>query len=522
MVGEKLNTPRTLDEFMQAGIRQLGLGQPKEAEILFRQALFRKVGFPPAMEALGVSLEQQGREKEAMESYRRVLAIAPQSVVARFQIAKLLAEHDRWQGAVTELRKLLEYAPNLLEARLILAQGLVKLEQDTAAESELRRCIKQDSKSSEAHSMLGYRLQAIGRFGEAREHFRQSIELQPNQSVSYHGIFQGAKATEDDRKLVESMVTAIDSGTLFGPDRMYLIYTVAKCFEDLGEYESAAKRYIEANLLAQTHCLKGRAFNRQAYESEISEAIKSLSRCALDQIANVGSQDQTPIFIVGMMRSGTTLVEQILSSHPEVAGGGERDFWLKEGRHLTKPSEIRKRTTHLAEDYLKSLQQVQSGHRRVTDKMPQNFQLLGLIHTVFPSAPIIHVRRDPIDTCLSIYTTPYQKSPDFAHDPKTIVFAFQQYLRVMEHWRKVLPSSQFLEVDYEDLVQNRESVTRKLVEFCGLDWSDACLHHETNPRVVATPSVWQVRQPIYQSSIHRAQNFLPWLPDFGELNSGSN
>jgi tetratricopeptide (TPR) repeat protein len=517
MVGEKLNTTRTLDEFMQAGIRQLGLGQPKEAEILFRQALFRKVGFPPAMEALGISLEQQGREKEAIETYRRVLAIAPKSVVARFQIAKLLAARDRWQDAVTELRKLLEYAPNLLEARLILAQGLVQLEQDIAAESELRRCIKQDSKSSEAHSMLGYRLQATGRFGEAREHFRRSIAIEPNQSVSYHGIFQGAKASEDDRSLLESMAIAVDSGTLSDPDKMYLIYTIAKCYEDLGEYELAAQRYIDANRMAQIHCLRGRVFNREAYTAEITEAISHFDQGTFGQLVGVGSNDQTPIFIVGMMRSGTTLVEQILCCHPNVAGGGEREFWLKEGRHLVNPSEIRKQAPQLAKDYLKSLEQVQSGHQRVTDKMPQNFQLLGLIHTIFPLAPIIHVRRDPIDTCLSIYTAPYQKSPDFAHDPETIVFAYQQYLRVMEHWRKVLPNSQFLEVDYEDLVQNRESVTRRIVEFCGLDWSDACLHHESNPRVVATPSVWQVRQPIYKSSINRAQNFLPWLPEFGVL-----
>ena len=502
---------------MQAGIRQLGIGQPKEAEKLFRQALFRKVGFPPAMEALGLAVEQQGRAREALELYRRVLAISPKSVIARFQSAKLHAERDQWTEAVSELKKLLEYAPNMIEARLILAQGLVKLEQDSAAELELRRCIKQDPDSAEAHSMLAYRLQATGRFDEARSHFKQSINIAPNQSLAYHGVFQGAKATAGDRELLATMVSTVESGALSSSDQMYLLYTIAKCHEDLGEYESAARAYLQANKMAQLHCLNGRKLNRESYVAELDEAVAHFDRTAFDQLQGIGSSDQSPIFIVGMMRSGTTLVEQILCCHPDIAGGGEREFWLKEGRHLVDTANIRAKAAGMASAYLHSLQAVQLGHRRVTDKMPQNFQLLGLIHTVFPLSPIIHVRRDPVDTCLSIFTTPYQKSPDFAHDPETIVFAYQQYQRIMEHWRTVLPSSKFLEVDYEDLVQNRDVVTRKLIEFCGLEWSNACLHHDQNPRVVATPSVWQVRQPIYKSSINRAQNFLPWLPEFKSL-----
>ena len=143
--------------------------------------------------------------------------------------------------------------------------------------------------------------------------------------------------------------------------------------------------------------------------------------------------------------------------------------------------------------------------------------MLGLVHIAFPSARIIHIRRDPIDNCLSIFTTPYQKPPGFGLIRRNIVFAYRQYWRLMEHWRKTLPSDRFLEVNYEDLIENREAVTRRMIEFAGLDWDDSCLQHEKNERSVSTPSMWQVRQPIYKTSVARWRKFEPWLGELAEL-----
>jgi hypothetical protein len=149
--------------------------------------------------------------------------------------------------------------------------------------------------------------------------------------------------------------------------------------------------------------------------------------------------------------------------------------------------------------------------------MPQNFQMLGLIHLAFPKAPIIHIRRNPVDTCISIYTTAYQKSPAFAHDRDSIVFAYRQYQRLVAHWRKVLPKERFLDIDYEDLTGNPEPVIRRMVGFCGLSWESGCLQPQLNDRLVTTPSLWQVRQPMYRSAVERWRVYEPWLGPFRQL-----
>jgi hypothetical protein len=149
--------------------------------------------------------------------------------------------------------------------------------------------------------------------------------------------------------------------------------------------------------------------------------------------------------------------------------------------------------------------------------MPTNFLLLGLIYLTLPNARIIHCRRSPVDTCLSIYMTPFSNLPDFAYDRDTIAFYWEQYARLMAHWRHVLPPNRFLEVDYEDLVAQREGVTRKIIAFCGLDWDERCLRPETNERIVRTPSAWQVRQPVYTNSIGRWRRYREWLGPFRRL-----
>jgi len=163
------------------------------------------------------------------------------------------------------------------------------------------------------------------------------------------------------------------------------------------------------------------------------------------------------------------------------------------------------------------LSSVDETAQHVTDKMPHNFVHLGLVHLLFPNVKIIHCRRNPVDTCLSIYTTPFPEPLNFGHDPELIVFFYKEYQRLMEHWRKVLPSDRFMEVDYEDLITDRENTTRKLVQFCGLEWEDSFLHHEKNEGAIRTPSWWQARQPVYSSSMGRWKNYEPWLGEFKKL-----
>jgi hypothetical protein len=204
-----------------------------------------------------------------------------------------------------------------------------------------------------------------------------------------------------------------------------------------------------------------------------------------------------------------------------VAAGSELEFWLEGdarqmllGRSSALTSASSKR---IAASYLQTLSRLANGRVRVTDKQPNNYIALGLAHSIFPNCRIVHCRRNPIDTCLSIYHTPYKSPPEFAFVKADIVAAYRLYQKLMEHWRQVLPANRFLEIDYETLVADGESSIRQLLEFCGLPWSEKCLSHETASRLVRTPSFWQVRQPLNQGSVGKWKRYEPWLGEFATL-----
>jgi hypothetical protein len=225
------------------------------------------------------------------------------------------------------------------------------------------------------------------------------------------------------------------------------------------------------------------------------------------------------LFIVGMIRSGTSLMEQIVSSHPDVAGAGELSFWHDHEQDCWGADGLPdpERLQQISGMFVELIQSKAPQARRVTDKLPHNFALIGEIASALPEARFIHCRRSPADNCLSVYTTAYQRPPVFAHDRANIAFAYREYARMMDHWRAVLPADRLLEVSYEEMVQDREAVVRRVIEFIGLPWHEACLRHEENQRAVRTPSLWQVRQPIYTTSMQRWRRFEEWIPEFVEL-----
>jgi hypothetical protein len=226
------------------------------------------------------------------------------------------------------------------------------------------------------------------------------------------------------------------------------------------------------------------------------------------------------VFIVGMPRSGSTLVEQILSSHPAVAAGGELSFWVDRlrGWGVSGVSSLDAGILFkAAKDYRAELRRIGPEALRVIDKRLWNFELLWLIRLALPGAPIIHCRRNPVDTCLSIFFANFSAREGYAWDRGDLAFFYRQYERLMDHWRLALPPGRFTEVEYEALIADREAETRRLIAFCGLDWDDACLLPERNGRVVKTASLWQVRQPVYPTSVGRWRRYEPWLGELREL-----
>ena len=225
-----------------------------------------------------------------------------------------------------------------------------------------------------------------------------------------------------------------------------------------------------------------------------------------------------------MPRSGTTLVEQILSSHPDVAAGGELSFWgdrFASGLWVFDATASTEPVHRLATEYLAILRAICPSTPRITDKMPFNFWLLGIIRQVFRRATFVHCRRHPVDTCLSIFTTDFDGIIDFAGERSDLVFFYRQYERLMAHWREVLPLERFIEIDYEMLVAEPEPQTRRLLAGCELEWDDACLAPHLNQRRIATASMWQARQPIHRSSVGRWRHYEPWLGELRELSPGA-
>jgi hypothetical protein len=285
---------------------------------------------------------------------------------------------------------------------------------------------------------------------------------------------------------------------------------IGKAAEDLGDYALAMQHFDAADAARQSFV----SFDPAAVSIEIDRLIARFTPELIARASELGSRDATPVLIIGMPRSGTTLVEQIVSIHPEAAAGGELHFWNQRGTawHGSGATDIEPPfLAQAAADYLGFLRAIAPKAARVTDKMPFNFLWAGLIHLAFPRATIIHCRRAAVDTALSIHQTYFNSSLAFPTGGAKLVEYFHDYQRLVDHWRSVLPADRFIEVDYEELTRESEPVIRRIIAACGLAWHDACVRPECNPRAVNTPSKWQARQPIFRTSVGRWRRYEPWL-----------
>jgi hypothetical protein len=322
------------------------------------------------------------------------------------------------------------------------------------------------------------------------------------------------------------MQAALATPGLEAGQRQRLHLAIGKAAEDLGDYGLAMQHLDAADAVRRGSA----SFDSTAFSSEIDRLIARFTPELIARAPELGSCDAMPVLIIGMPRSGTTLVEQIVSMHPEVGGGGELNFWNQRGAAWQRSGAAGNETPFVptenpaseflakaAADYLGVLRAIAPTAARVTDKMPFNFLWAGLIHVAFPRAIIIHCRRAAVDTALSIHQTHFHPSLAFPTGGAELVAYFRSYQRLIDHWRCVLPADRLIEVDYEDLTREPEPIIRRIIAACGLAWNDACLRPESNPRAVKTPSKWQTRQPIYRTSVARWRRYEPWLGPLREL-----
>jgi tetratricopeptide (TPR) repeat protein len=487
-----------------------------EAAASFELAIVLEEGVVATHYHLAVAFDRQGLRSPAIAAYRRAVELAPELTEAHRRLGELLEAEGDAENAALSHRRAAAGAPDTTLGRLGLAAALM-LEGDLReAEALLRQAIALDPDSDPLHTVLGDLLSRQGHFDEAIAAYDRAIELNTSRAPAHLNAVLIRKCTEADRPRLERMLSSLRDTALPDDYRMQLHFACGKLLDDLGDYQEAMRHFEAANRL------RGREmrFNRLVFSKHCDGLAERFTSAFFAANRELGCDDETPLLIVGMPRSGTTLVEQILSSHPAIAAGGELPFWPRRpsspgiaNATFRTPEAAR----DLSRDYLGLLRRIGPQSARVTDKTPFNFHRLGLIHTLLPEAHIIHCRRHPVDTCLSMYFLHFSERMEFIGDKGDLAFAYHQYARLMEHWREVLPPDRFIEVDYENLVADREAVTRRLVAFVGLDWHDACLAPERNERVVTTMSMWQARQPVYTTSVARWRRYEPWLGELRQL-----
>jgi tetratricopeptide (TPR) repeat protein len=503
------------------GLACLEVGGVPDAIEALQRAVAINPRYADAYFRLGIGLEKLGNFGGAIAAYDRATQLTPSQSEAWFRAGALVYELGHRNEAIGCFRRAAVTGSKTSFGRLGKARALLTEGREPEAEHVLRQTLALDSNNAMAHDLLGNLLSEFGRFDEARECFERAIAIAPLLAGSYYDLVRCRPVTSDDG-LIQKMEAARDTPGLEAAQLLRLHLAIGKAADDLGDYALAMQHFDAADVVRRGSV----PFDSSAFSSEIDRLI---ARCSPDWIARApefGNRDATPVLIIGMPRSGTTLVEQIISMHPEVGAGDELNFWNERGAawHGTGGNE-NSFVAKAAKDYLGVLRTIAPTKARVTDKMPFNFLWAGLIHMTFPRSTIIHCRRAAVDTALSIHQTHFHPGLAFPTGGAELVSYFRDYQRLTDHWRSVLPADRFLEVDYEDLTSTPEPVIRRIIAACGLAWHDDCLRPESNPRAVKTPSKWQTRQPIYRTSVARWRRYESWLGPLRALvktNSGED
>jgi tetratricopeptide (TPR) repeat protein len=492
------------------GLACLEIGLVPEAIAAFQRAVASNPRYADAYFRLGIALEQLGDLGSAIVAYDRATELQPTLTEAWFRAGALVYTMGHRDEAIGCFRRAAASGPKTRFGRLGAVRALLTEDRDVEAERVLRKTLVLDPGDALAHDLLGNLLAEFGRFEEARECFTHAVTIAPLMAGSYYDLVRCRPVTTADADLVARMQAALATPGLEVAHRMRVHLALGKAADDLGDHALAMRHFDAADSLRHGSS----SFDSAAFETEINRLIERCTPDSIARAAELGSRDATPVLIIGMPRSGTTLVEQIVSSHPEVRAGGELNFWNERGAawHRAGPAGteapfLRQAAVH----YLRVLRAIGPRSARVTDKMPFNFLWAGLIHLAFPRATIIHCSRAAIDTALSIHQTLFHPGLAFPTGGAKLVAYIRSYQRLTDHWRRVLPADRFIEVEYEELTREPEPVIRRIIAGCGLAWDDACLRPERNPRSVKTPSKWQTRQPINRHSVERWRRYEPWL-----------
>lgn len=505
--------PFDLQRQLEQGIEHHKAGRGEEAEKVYRSVLSKVPNQPDALNLLGVLAMEAGNHDAAFELLERAVMARPKDPAILNNYGNALSLVRRFEDAINHLERALAINPNMADSWLNLGRTLNMAGQGKRALKCFERLLKIKPDAHGAKAGISRAYLGMGQTAEAEVAAREMIKLAPESANGYVNLSNARKFKSDDPEIAE-VERMIGSKETSGKEMRGLYFAAAKMCDDVGRYADAFKYYDQANSLASG------TYDRKALEQNYAELKKTYTRKFYEEHKGQGSDSERPVFIVGMPRSGTTLTETIIGAHPQAFAAGELETVKRCERDAATlvykdegPQKNPRQLTWvgieiLAQRYLDTIDTKAKNINaiRVTDKMPHNFQAVGLIALMFPNARIIHTRRNPMDTCLSIWQQNFNDAHSYARNLKDLGHHYAQYLDLMEHWRQVLPG-RMLEIDYEELVENQEDMTRKLIDFVGLPWDDACLRPQDVQRTVLTASVWQVRQPVYKRSAGRWKNY---------------
>jgi tetratricopeptide (TPR) repeat protein len=533
------------------------LGEFALAESHWLRALALREDYAQPHSNLANLYGERGEYDEAVAHARRAIALKPDFADAYINLAMVESGRGNYASAIAVLDTSLSFAANNATAMAAKAMALQQLDRLEEAHVWAKRAAAAAPGNAEAVHALGQVSQAIGdaqealaayeraaslpgtvadkaeasralllmEMGEtaaARQAFDAALERRPRSATLHYNRADIMRFTAGDPGIEAMLELLGPSGCDSALDRMLLHFALGTAYLQLGDGAAAFRHLNEGNRMKRATFSYDSAATA-AWLATIAQAFDAptMRRLAAGRPPAAAGPRFTPVFVIGMPRSGTTLVEQILASHPEVFGGGEMNFLARSlepaGPYPALASRLQADDlTAMGRAYLSAVAKrlgpsVVDSHRVVVDKMPANFLYAGPIHLMLPQARIIHCLRDPVDTCLSCYSKLFTREQLFTYDQRELGDFHRAYQALMAHWRSVLPASHFLEIDYEAVVQDTEGQARRMLDFIGLDWSASCLEFYRTHRPVRTASVNQVRQPIYKTSAGRWRQFAPEL-----------